>query len=272
MKALYKLILLVLLAFFCSPAALFADYTLVLKNGGRITVQSYREEGGMIKFRGLGGEIGISKDQIRSILKGSATESPGFRPPGAELTTSAPPSASREEKAKIDAKDAAKEKVQSPEEKLAEERAKEEKEYQSKVKEITEQLKAAKDRYALATKGTSGPDPTLLNTEEAIRARQDDLISRLRDRQYNPAGPSDAGGVKLSTPSPFTGAPPTITELHPSQVTPGPVVDSPLPNYSATEKQLSEMRNHINQLTKERERLIQEMREKNFNTGALFLE
>jgi hypothetical protein len=49
-------------------------------------------------------------------------------------------------------------------------------------------------------------------------------------------------------------------------------VDSPLPNYSATEKQLSEMRNHINQLTKERERLIQEMREKNFNTGALFLE
>ena len=39
----------------------------MLKNGRQITVQSYREEGSMIKFTGLGGEIGISKDQVQTI-------------------------------------------------------------------------------------------------------------------------------------------------------------------------------------------------------------
>src|SRR4030095_3935054 len=59
----------------CSWAGLaWADYTLVLKNGRRITVQSYREEGRMIKFRGLGGNIGISKDQIQSIQKADPGE------------------------------------------------------------------------------------------------------------------------------------------------------------------------------------------------------
>src|SRR5580765_3956356 len=52
----------------------WADYTLVLKNGRRITVQSYREEGRMIKFRGLGGDIGISRDQIQSIQKADPGE------------------------------------------------------------------------------------------------------------------------------------------------------------------------------------------------------
>ena len=37
-----------------------AQYVLVLKNGRQITVQSYREDGTMIKFNGLGGEIGIA--------------------------------------------------------------------------------------------------------------------------------------------------------------------------------------------------------------------
>ncbi len=55
-----------------------ADYTLVLKNGGRITVQSYREEGSMIKIRGLGGEMGIPKDQIQTILKAGETERQGL--------------------------------------------------------------------------------------------------------------------------------------------------------------------------------------------------
>jgi len=48
---------------------LSAEYTLVFKNGRAITVQSYREEGKMIKFYGLGGEIGLSKDQIQAIRK-----------------------------------------------------------------------------------------------------------------------------------------------------------------------------------------------------------
>ncbi len=50
-----------------SPAE--AQYVIVLKNGREITVQNYREEGGMVKFFGLGGEISISKDQIQTIRR-----------------------------------------------------------------------------------------------------------------------------------------------------------------------------------------------------------
>ena len=71
-KRLKFLLLAVLLYSWAGPA--LADYTLVLKNGRRITVQSYREEGRMIKFHGLGGDIGISKDQIQSIEKADPGE------------------------------------------------------------------------------------------------------------------------------------------------------------------------------------------------------
>ena len=55
-----------------AAASAHADYVLVLKNGRQITVQSYREEGSMIKFTGLGGEIGISKEQIETVRKTDA--------------------------------------------------------------------------------------------------------------------------------------------------------------------------------------------------------
>ena len=271
-----KILPLAMVALLLWSTAAFAQYTLVLKNGRRITVQTYREEGGMIKFQGLGGEIGLAKDQIQAILKPGEKEERGMVVPGSEGVRAAPAEAKPEGKEapapKTPGEAKPEEKGMSPEEKQAAERAKEEKEYQQKVREITEQIKAARDRYAVATRGSSSTEPTLLNTEEAMRARQDDLISRLRDRQYNPAGPSDAGGVRLSTPSPFTGAPPTTTELHPSQVTPSPTVDSPLPTYSAKERELSELRNQINQLMKQREALIEEMRRKGFDTGGLFLD
>jgi hypothetical protein len=267
-----KLIPVGILASLFLTAPLFPEDTLVLKNGRRITVESYREEGGMIKFRGLGGEIGISKDQIQSILKGGTSEREGqsLRVPAAGESSPPPASASPEEKAKVGEKKDVKEKLLTPEEKLAEEKAKEEKEYQNKVKKITEEIKAARDRYGLATRGSGGPEPSLLDSEEAIRARTDDLNSRLRDAQYNPGGPSDAGEVRLSTPSPFTGAPPSTIELRPGPVIPR--VDSPPPTYSEKEKELSDLRNQINQLTNEREKLIEEMQQKNFNTGSLFLE
>lgn len=266
------------------PGPLSADYTLILKNGRRITVQAYREEGGMIKFGGLGGEIGISREQIQSIRKAGEPQSRGMSLLGTEKPTAGDAATGQEKKLEAgkapagQAKGEVKEtrpglpqdKVLSPEEKLAQERAKEEKEYQSKVGQLTEQIKALRDRYAVSTRGSSGPEPTLLNSEEAIKARTDDLLSRLRDAQHNPAGPSDAGGIKLSTPSSFAGAPPTTTELRPGQVVPR--VDAPLPGYTGKEKELSDLRNQINQLTKERERLIQEMRQKGFGTGSLFLE
>ena len=269
------------IALFFHAGILYADYTLVLKNGGRLTVQSYREEGGMIKFQGLGGEIGIARDQIQSILQTGKKQEKGMVVPGAERglprsESSAPPetkATSIKEKEAEDRKDPVpqgSEKPPSAEGKLTEERTKEEKEYQKRIGEVTAQLKAARDRYSLATGGTGGREPTLLQSEEAIKARTDDLNSRLRDAQNNPSGPSDAGGVKLSTPSPFTGAPPSVTELPPAEVIRR--VDSPPPGYTQKERELSDLRSQINRLENERERLIQEMKRKNFDTGSVFLE
>ena len=247
------------------PAALWADYTIVLKSGRRITVQTYREEGRMIKAYGLGGEIGIPKDQIQSILK-AGEEGRGMDLRSAESTEAGPAELRQEEEKQPPTQ------VEGapPGDKLAEERAKEEKEYQKRVKEITEQIKAATQRYSVAGRGGSTPEEALLGNEGAIRARADDLNARLRDQQHNPAGPSDAGGVKLSTPSPFTGQPPSTIELSPGEV--APRANSPAPTYSEREREFSELRNRINQLVKERERLIEEMRQKNFETGNLFLD
>src|SRR5262245_32552075 len=55
-----------------------ADYTIELKNGRRITVQTYREEAGMIKFTGLGGEIGLSKDQVLAIRPANPGDAGSF--------------------------------------------------------------------------------------------------------------------------------------------------------------------------------------------------
>ena len=158
----------------CIADPLYAQYTLVLKNGRRITVQSYREEGGMIKFPGMGGEIGIARDQIQSILKAGEPESRGMSIIGLEKAPTLPAAPSAEERkepGQVPAGEKAaemKEKVLSPEERLAEERAKQEKEYQNRVRQLTEQIKAARDRYAVGTRGSSGPEPTLLETEQAI--------------------------------------------------------------------------------------------------------
>lgn len=269
------------LLFWSGP--LFAQYTLVLKNGRRITVHSYREEGGMIKFQGLGGEVGITRDQVQSIVKAGEIGGQGLILPGIEKAPSETARESREEK-KAGSKGAeaepkaeeklerpqAKEKVLTPEEGAAEEKAKAEKEYQNRVKQLTEQVKAARERYATATRGSTSPEPSLLTTDEAIKARRDDLISRLRDVQHNPGGPSDAGAAKMLTPSPFSGASPTTTELRPGEAPPR--VDTPVQSYTGKERELSELRNQINQLEKQRERLIEEMKQKNLDTSSLFLE
>jgi predicted nuclease with TOPRIM domain len=44
-------------------------------------------------------------------------------------------------------------------------------------------------------------------------------------------------------------------------------VQPPPPAYSDREKELSDLRSRLNQLVKERERLIEEMKQKNFDTG-----
>jgi hypothetical protein len=50
--------LIVAVEFYLAAPAL-ADHTIVLKNGRRMTVQSYREEGPTIKVPALCGELGI---------------------------------------------------------------------------------------------------------------------------------------------------------------------------------------------------------------------
>jgi hypothetical protein len=220
-----------------------AEYTLVLKNGRRITVESYREEGGMIKFKGFGGEIGINRDQIEKILRGEGEGSRGMVIGEERAPPSEPPSVGETATEKGERPAGTPETPQSSEEKLAEERAKEEKEYQERVKALTEQIKTLRDRYALATRGTTGPEPSAPTSEEELKARQDDLVSRLRDAQQAAAGSAAAPSVK-----------------------------TPLPGYTGKQKELSDMRNRLYQLEKERDKLIGEMKQKNFDTGSLFLE
>lgn len=268
-----------LILFWFSPA--LADYTLLLKNGRRITVQSYRDEGSIIKFRGLGGEIGIGKDQIQSIEEVREAESSGLISPGSEAS---PLSAARQtptgERA---ATPRTEEKQLSPDE----ERAKEEKEYQQKLIDLTDQLREVRDQYSQSLRGTTSRDPSLLTSEEEIKRLNDDATSRRIDAQNNPVDP---GVLKLQTPSPFSSLPPiTIEEsarLDAQQrnfITPAgnevtvptpaqPIVESPPLGYTDTQKELSDLRNQAIQLEKDRQKLIEEMKQKNFSTGSMFLE
>jgi len=163
-----------------------------------------------------------------------------------------------------------KENVLTPEQIRAEQRAKEEREYQKKLREITERIKVLRYRYTLAVRRPPGPQPSLLDSPAAIRARTADLNSRFKDAARRPEGPSDAGVVRLEQPSPFTGAPPTIIELKPGKTMKR--VRSPLTAYSPKEKKLSQLRMQMIELRRERDRLIQGMREKNFDSGHVFLE
>ena len=65
------------IALFCWSGSLFADYTIVLKNSGRITVKSYREEKEMVMLYGLGGEIGIARKRIQFIQQAGGSEPQG---------------------------------------------------------------------------------------------------------------------------------------------------------------------------------------------------
>jgi hypothetical protein len=244
----YKLSLLAMCAFLVGTTPAVADYTLVLKNGRQITVQSYREEGGMIKFSGLGGEIAISKDQIQTIETNGDQHRPSLN-----LTRPEPPPPTPAKEPTADQKTISSPisdtKVATPEESLAEQRAKEEKEYVKRVGEITQQIKEGRNRYAAETTGVTGPEPGFFTTDEAFQRHQADLMSRLIDAQNNPAGPGNTG-EGASTP--------------PDNRMP--------PNYTEREKYLSDLRFRINQLELERRKLIDEMKQKNFDVGSLFIE
>jgi hypothetical protein len=261
-------------AILCHPAILSAQYTLVLKNGRRITVQTYREEGQTVKIYGIGGEIGIPRSEVQSILK-AGEEGRGFDLRGTGGTEDEGGGRTEGQEARPEGSGAA----TTPADAIPDQRAKEEEDYRSRIEEVTAELNSVQARYLAETRASSSRDPMLLETDEAIRARNDDLSSRLKDLQHNPGPPSDAGPVRLSVPSAFTGQPPGRAEIRPGEglntagipiYTPpvtSPAVQPPPPSYSDREKELSDLRSRLNQLVKERERLIEEMKQKSFDTG-----
>src|ERR1043166_6701716 len=247
---------------FTFPA--WADYALVLKNGRRITVQSYWEEPGTIKFYGLGGEIGIPKEQIQSIQPVTGTDSTSLVVPAREK---ARPNVEPTLKPNI-APQALKPKEPSGAEKLAEARTKEQKQYEEKLVAVTEQLKQARDSYSQAARGNSGTEPFVFTTEESFRRHQEDLLSRLRDAQHNTGLAPDLGPVNLVTSSSDDGRA-RVTQFQAQQPTgPGGITDAP--GYTPEQKAFSDMRQRIVQLQKERQRIIDEMKQKDFRIGAAF--
>ncbi len=229
---------------FCWTGILLANYTIILKNGRRITVKSYREEGAMIKVRGMGGEFGIAKDQIESIINSGADEERGLVVPNSNRIPSTVTSRQASKRTpprnpgKVSEGEVQKKRAEAPLAKGAEEAT-----YLRKIKEKTDRLKRLTDRYSVATRGSSGPQPGLLKGQEAIRGRTADLQSRLKDAQRSRAA---TGAARGGTPR----------------------VNVPPPAYSAKEKELSELRKQIVQTEKERDALIQKLQQKNFGSGS----
>ncbi len=224
-----KAILLAAVLSLCySSGAAQAQAILVLKNGRQIAVQSYREEGSMIKFTGLGGEIAIPKDQIQAIQKAGQTDRPSLNitemesaarrtPPTAAQK---PPAASSgQTKAAPDLDEAA--------------------EYQKRLADVTFKLETAKQDYFTATQGGGTANNV---SKDGLKSWAMDLASRIHDSQ-KVAG----GGGASSTPPTYPYA----------------------PNYTAKEKELSDLRSRVDSLQKERDSLIQEMKSKNLPTGGL---
>jgi hypothetical protein len=225
-----------------------AQYVMVLNNGRQIIVQSYREDGGMVKFFGLGGEISISKDQVRTIRRAVETDHGST---SSLATDQVRPSAPQQEPAPLpkaaEAKPVAS--PSTPKETAAAKRAEEEKSYQKKIEELTTELKKLREQYALLTRGNIGSEPQFFTTEEAFRGQQEDLLSRLRDAQYRALG-LPLGSASQSPPF---------------------ALDAP-PAYTQKQKELSDLRGRISQVESERQKLIEEMKAKNFDTGSLFLD
>lgn len=226
----------------------FADYTIFLKNGRRFDVQNFREEAGIVKLHGFGGEISIPKDQIQTI-----------RPAGeAKSVTEAPPQSARgtvseNEVPATERKNAVTQNLAdapgSIEKEIPKPSVKEEDAYRQLIKKIDDQLKELRARYSTETRGNTGVDPFLFTTEEAFRGHQEDLLSRLRDAQYKAQGLASGGEAQ---------SPPFST--------------NPPPAYTEKQKLLSDLRNRLHELENERERVIAEMKRNHMDAGSLYSE
>lgn len=209
-----------------------AQYVVVLKNGRQLTVQSYREEGSTVKIQGLGGELGIPKEQIQSISKSGQTDRPGLNlsnmenssrsaPVPAKPIPSAPASRPSELSGAPDADSGV--------------NAEEEKEYRRRLAEVTQKLETARKRYIEVSQGGSTGSNV---SRDGLRAWTMDLASRIHDSQKVPGGGPPAGTPPMQ---PYA------------------------PQYTPLERELSDLRIEIDRLEKERNDLIQEMKSKNID-------
>jgi hypothetical protein len=224
-------LLAVVLSFGYSSGTAQAQSILVLKNGRQITVQSYREEGSMIKFNGLGGEIAIPKEQIQAIQKAGQSDRPGLSVAEMESAARRAASAPPQKPTPSPARDVTQPPSPRDTEPIA--NAGEVKEYQKRLADVTQKLEAAKEKYFNATQGGGTASNV---SKEGFRSWVMDFASRIHDSQKVPGG----GGASSTPPTPpYT------------------------PNYTAKEKELSDLRAQIDSLQKERDSLIQEMKSKN---------
>jgi hypothetical protein len=212
-----------------------AQHVIVLKNGRQITVQSYREEGSMIKIVGLGGEIGIPKDQIQAILKPGQTERDRAGLSISEMEASSRQAAPAPRKPTPSSTRDISQPSPAETQPLAD--PEEVREYQQRLAEVSQKLEAARQKYFEATQGGGTASNV---SKEGIRSWTMDFASRIHDSQKTPGG----GGASSTPPTPPYN-----------------------PNYTAKERELSDLRSEIDRLQKERAALIEEMKSKNIPTG-----
>ncbi len=270
------------------PGVLFADYTIVLENGRRMTVKKYWEEGGMVKFQGLGGEIGITRNQIESIAQATETEPQGvviamIQNSPTMITPTVNLLASGEDVAETPPSPNVRE--FEVEDQLA-------REYQGTYRDLTQQIESRRELRWLITRGTTSPDPTLLNSLRVINARIDDLLSRVKDAKVDPAQSRGTGIVNLEVGSSFGGGRMIMGLRHGGKFVPGRVIThradvarpgkvgfpdrvSPLPGhqllpeYTYQQRELSNLRNQLINLYDQRKRLIQDMKDRGIFTGSM---
>jgi hypothetical protein len=157
-----------------SALTAWAEVTLVLKNGRRITAQSYREEGSTVKIQSSAGELGIPKDQIQSIITGP-TKEPGMNFSGLDggagqtSTQKAPPPRPA---SPPETRDLGPTKIPISFE--------EQSGYQKRLAEVNRKLAAARQEYITASQGGGTASGA---TKDGYKALTADLMSRLKDRR-----------------------------------------------------------------------------------------
>jgi len=237
----------------------------------------------------MGGEISIAKEDVQSIIPAVEGQATRQVPPQADVVPGEPPELGPleeklarpgQQQGMAGMKDeplATNEKVLTPEEIKAAERAEEEKEYQRRIEQLTHQITAVENSYAKARRGGRKGDIRagicISNCDGFTAAQAADLNSRLKDRLYDPARARGSAIVETKTHSPFAGAPPRISKYRATEIKPTtPRVSVPLPPYTEKEWKFSKLKREIERLNDKRDRLIQEMREKGYDSGSLFLQ